>query len=144
VATSERTGTPFLPVYKLGPFRILVTFIGVVLAFIFTVFPYPVTSRDLLRHDVAQQFHLLSKMYSLTQARLNAAVSSNNAAIHRLKNSMGEVSLNCIAVQARSSDNLMYASWEPNLRYRFPKGIYSELLSSLQRYGPRHGQTVSQ
>src|ERR1700685_1376422 len=98
---------PYLPVYKLGPFRILVTFIGVVLAFIFTVFPYPVTSRDLLRHNVAQQFHLLSKMYSLTQARMNAAVSSNAAAIKRLKKPMAEVSLKSICVQARSADNLM-------------------------------------
>ena len=134
---------PYLPVYKLGPFRILVTFIGVVLAFIFTVFPYPVTSRDLLRQDVAQQFHLLSKMYSLTQARLNAAVCSNTRAIQHLRKSMGEVSLKCIGVQARSSDNLMYASWEPNLRYRFPKGIYSELLSSLQRYPFHRGYLIS-
>lgn len=129
---------PFLPVYKLGPFRILVTFIGVALAFIFTIFPFPVTSRDLLRQDVAQQFHLLSKMYSQTQARLNTAGCSNNAAIQRLTRSMGKVSLKCIAVQGRSSDNLMYASWEPNFRYRFPHDIYSELLSSLQRYIVSH------
>jgi hypothetical protein len=115
-----------------------VTFIGVALAFIFTIFPYPVTSRDLLRQDVAQQFHLLSKMYSLTQARLNTVGRSNNAAIQRLTKSMAKVSLKCIAVQRQSSDNLMYASWEPNFRYRFPHDAYSELLSSLQRYIVSH------
>ena len=74
-------------------------------------------------------------MYSLTQARLNTVGHSNNAIIQRW---MAKVSLKCIAVQGQSSDNLMYASWEPNFRYRFPHDVYLELLSSLQRYIVSH------
>ena len=125
---------PFLPVYKLGPIRILITFIGVGLAFIFTMFPFPVTSRDILRADVARLFQLLSKIYSVTQARLSSAVNFDKAKnTEALKKIISRVELKYLALQARCAENLMFASWEPNIQYKFPKEVYSDLLESIQR-----------
>ena len=113
----------------------MVTLIGVVLAFIFTIFPFPITSRDILRQDVAHQFHLLSNVYSLTQARIGVLVLSDGVNESRvLRKHLGKQGYKCIAVQARCMENLLYTSWEPNLQYKFPKKTYADLLSSMERF----------
>src|SRR5436190_22726679 len=106
-------GQSFFPVYELAPFRILVTLIGVLLAFIFTIFPFPITSRDILRQDIAHQFHLLSNMYSLTQARMSVVVLSDGTKESQvLRKFMGKEGFKCIALQARCMEKLAYSSWE--------------------------------
>jgi len=118
----------------------LVTLIGVILAFIFTIFPYPVTSRDILRQDCARQFHLLSNMYSLTQTRMRGAMNADGAQKTNdslaLRRVLGKVGFKCIAVQTRCLENLAYTSWEPDLHTKFPKKTYTELLGCMQRSLP--------
>jgi hypothetical protein len=128
-----QTGIPILPVYKLGPLRILVTIIGVAISFIFAIIPFPITSKDSLRRHIARQFYLLSNLFSLTQARFIAAVEGNLMQ----KTLNNRASLKCFEVQGHCKECLLYASWEPNLQYRFPKQIYIELLSSMQTYSPK-------
>src|SRR5271169_3283295 len=113
----------------------MVTLIGVVLAFIFTIFPFPITSRDILRQDIAHQFHLLSNVYSLTQARTGVIVLSDGTNESQvLKKRLEKQGFKCIAVQSRCMENLLYSSWEPNLQYRFPKKTYADLLLSMERF----------
>jgi hypothetical protein len=115
----------------------MVTLIGVILAFIFTIFPFPITSRDILRQDVAYELHLLSNVYSLSQTRMNLAVLSDGTKESQvLRKQMGKQGFKCIAVQTRCKENLAYSSWEPNMLYRFPKKTYADLLSSMERYLP--------
>jgi len=133
VNSIEQSGQQYLPVYQLAPYRILVTFIGVVLAFIFTIFPFPVTSGDILRQDTARQFHLFSSLYSLTRSRMGVVVVSDGtreSAI--LKKMLGKVGEGCIVIQGRCMENLMYTKWEPNLRHRFPAETYEKLLTAMQ------------
>lgn len=115
----------------------MVTLIGVILAFIFTIFPFPITSRDILRQDVAHQFHLLSNMYSISQTRMSLVVHSDGTKESQvLRKQLGKQGFKCIAVQTRCTENLMYSSWEPNILYQFPKKTYADLLSSMERYLP--------
>jgi hypothetical protein len=138
LASIESTGQQYFPVYELAPFRILVTLIGVLLAFFFTIVPFPVTSKDILRQDVARQFHLLSNMYSLTHARMSVLIHSDGTKDSQvLRKFMGKAGFKCITVQARCMENLLYSSWEPSLSYRFPKEAYGQLLSSMQKLSYR-------
>ena len=136
IAAVETSGAPYLPVYKLGPLRILVVLIGVALAFIFTVFPYPILSKDILQRDVSRQFHLLSNMFVLTQARLGIAVSWGKRDAAMIQKSLRKVSIRIIGLQALCQINLINTGFELNLYHRFPKEIYGEILQSTQRYGP--------
>jgi hypothetical protein len=112
----------------------LVTLLGVLLAFFFTIFPFPVTSRSILRQDVARQFHLLSNIYSFTQTRLGLAVTSEGSADSSgLRDLMGKAAFRSIALQGRCRENLGYTAWEPSFQTRFPTETYSELLDSMQR-----------
>lgn len=135
IASIESAGQKYIPLYELAPFRILVTLIGVVLAFIFTIFPFPVTSRDILRRDVAREFHLLSNIYAMSRSRLTLAVMTDGTKESAgLRKVLGKEAFKCIAVQTRCLENLAYTSWEPSFQYKFPQKTYAELLSSLQRF----------
>ena len=124
-----------MPVYKLAPLRILVTIIGVFVSFLFTLIPIPVTSKDILRRDLGHQFQLLAKIFSLTQARLSAAVNYKNTEdTQALRDLLSKTSLQYLGLQNRSSQNLLFTSWEPNFRYQFPSEVYTRLLKSMQRY----------
>jgi len=123
IAASEETGLPYFPVYKMAPLRILVTFIGVILAFIFTMVPFPITSKEVLRQDIARQFQLLSTMYSITQNRLSTGMDPD-------PDRSRKVSMQSIALQARCRENLSYTRWEQF--HRFPKNIYIDILDLTQ------------
>jgi uncharacterized membrane protein YgaE (UPF0421/DUF939 family) len=129
-------------VYELAPYRILVMFIGVVLAFIFTMFPFPVTSRYILRQDTAHLFHLLSSLFHLTQARMRLVITTDSAKESQvIRKQLLKTAFKCIAIQQRCKENLTYTSWEPNLHHRFPVNIYAELLNAMQRYRQRNALT---
>jgi hypothetical protein len=113
--------------------RILVVLIGVALAFIFTVFPYPVLSKDILRRDVSRQFHLLSDMFVLTQARLGIAVSWGKKDPAMIQKTLRKVSIRIIGLQNLCQMNLINTGYELNLYHRFPKEIYAQILLATQR-----------
>jgi hypothetical protein len=137
LATIESIGQKYLPIYELAPFRILVTEIGVFLAFIFTVFPFPITSRDVLRRDVARQFHLLSNLYSLTRTKIGMKVdTAGEASSTRLEKLMEKEFFKIIALSGVCAQNLAFTSWEPSLKYKFPKEVYADLLKSVNAYRP--------
>lgn len=134
VAAETTTGQTFLPVYKLAPLRILVTFIGVAVAFLFTLFPLPVTAKDLLRQDLAQQFQLLATIFGITHARFSALVHpSKREDPEILRHTLNKVTLQYLGLQTRSTQNLLLTTWEPSFRYQFPRSVYSNLLNSMQR-----------
>jgi len=99
------------------------------------MFPYPTTSRDILRQDLAREFHLLGTMYTLTQHRMGILVQSDGTHEYAtLKKLLQKTAFKIIAVQARCAENLSYTGWEPNLSYVFPQKTYAELLAAMSRY----------
>jgi hypothetical protein len=115
----------------------LTVLIGIGLAFFFTIFPYPITSRDILRRDVSREFQLLSNLYTLTQARSKAIVTSDGAQRHDdLDKLVWKEAFKCLGIQARCQENLESAAWEPDFKYKFPRDAYASLLASMQRFPP--------
>ena len=120
--------------YKLAPLRILVTLIGVAVAFVFTLFPVPVTAKDLLRQDLGHQFQLLATIFGITHARYSALVHPNKRADSGiLRHTLNKATLQYLGLQTRSTQNLLLTTWEPSFRYQFPRSVYSNLLNSMQR-----------
>ena len=80
------------------------------------------------------QFQLLATIYSITQAHLSAAINSDKTKdTQLLRRVLAKTTLRYMGLQARSTGNLLFASWEPDFRYQFPKSVYSNLLTSMQR-----------
>ena len=71
---SEGTGQPYLPINTLSLFRFIVTLAGVVLAFIFTIFPFPITAQRVLLEKTATAFTALAKSSALLRCDVMAKI----------------------------------------------------------------------
>ena len=63
-ATSN--GQAFYPIYVLAPIRLATVTSGLILAFIFSIFPYPTSEHGQLRHDLGSAFYLVANYYSVS------------------------------------------------------------------------------
>jgi hypothetical protein len=134
----ERSGEKYFPVYELAPFRIIVVEIGVFLAFFFTVFPYPTTSSEILRRDIGRQLRLLSNIYSLIRANMAVEACSRDSAveIQRFNRVVEKAFFECNGLQRRCMQNFSVTTSELDLKCRFPKQLYADLLSGTERLLP--------
>ena len=71
---SEGTGQPYLPINTLSLFRFIVTLAGVVLAFIFTIFPFPITAQRVLLRKTGIAFTALARNSALLRSDVMAKI----------------------------------------------------------------------
>ncbi|KAL7273891.1 hypothetical protein RUND412_003221, partial [Rhizina undulata] len=80
---SAASGQPVLEIDHIGPQCLLLTLAGVVIAYIFTIFPFPVTTRCLIRRSVSTSLHVMSQTYTSAttplHARLHADITAEEA-----------------------------------------------------------------
>ncbi|TKA79513.1 hypothetical protein B0A55_02439 [Friedmanniomyces simplex] len=63
VATSN--GQAYFPIYELAPIRLATVCGGLFLAWIWTVFPYPITEHSMMRKNLGRSLYLLANYYSV-------------------------------------------------------------------------------
>lgn len=77
IATAVSNGQRYWPIYDLAPIRLLTVISGLFVAWVFSVFPYPVTEHSQLRQSLGSTLYLLANYYSLmhetVQTRLKGA-----------------------------------------------------------------------
>lgn len=65
VAASEANGQPAYSTYLLAPYRLATVTGGLLVAYIWTIFPYPVSESTELRKDLGASLYLLANLYSV-------------------------------------------------------------------------------
>jgi hypothetical protein len=68
IQASEASGQPYYPVYLLAPYRFACVAGGSFVAFIWTIFPYPLSDASWLRKDLGVALHLLASYYSVVHS----------------------------------------------------------------------------
>jgi hypothetical protein len=64
------SGQPYYPIYELAPYRLACVAGGSFVAFIWTIFPYPLTDRSWLRKDLGSTLYLLANYYSVVHSTI--------------------------------------------------------------------------
>lgn len=64
IVEAESDGQPYYLVYLFGPYKLLTVIAGCTIAFFWTVFPYPVTSRSQVRKLLGRALFVLANFYS--------------------------------------------------------------------------------
>ena len=64
----HKTGEVIYPIYELAPYRAFIVIIGCAIAFFWTIFPYPITERHLLRKEMGAALYSLADYYACCQA----------------------------------------------------------------------------
>lgn len=74
VIASEMSGQPWYPIYQLAPYRLACVAGGSLVAFIWTVFPYPISDRSWLRRDLGSTLYLLANYHAVVHSTINVRI----------------------------------------------------------------------
>jgi len=133
------TGQPYYPLYELGPYRLLTVMGGVTVAYIWTIFPVPITEGSVLRRDLGNSLFLLanylSSVTSTVELRVQdkeGTVSQRSSPGRRLEKMRLKVLQKQLAVLTSMRQNLLFLSWEPSFGGGFPKASYQAIIDEVQ------------
>lgn len=134
------TGQIFYPIYLLAPYRLLAVGGGAIVAYVFTIFPVPITEGSILRRDLGTSLFLLANYASSTTSTVNhrlhdkeGDMSLSSSPGRKLDKSRQEVLQKEIALLNSMRRNLTFMKWEPNFGGDFPKEIYTTIIDEVQK-----------
>lgn len=119
---------------------LLVTVGGLGVAFLFTIIPYPVTTRSLIRKDVSGALYLLARVYSnvISLARMRIDGTEGDLESKRShgwiyeKQRIKLMTESIITIESLRK-NTAFTVFEPSLRGKFPKEQYDAIIDSCAR-----------
>lgn len=136
LAGSTQGGQPAYPIYELAPYRLACVAGGLLVAFFWVYFPYPVQTQSLLRQDLATALHLLAELHAAVQAdiqpRLRTSVMNDEHVQGRAatrRRLFSELSILMPAIRERAQ----FTRFGLTFGGRFPGERYSELVKFVQK-----------
>lgn len=138
VATSN--GQTYLPIYELAPYRLATVAGGLLVAFIWTIFPYPITEHSALRQDLGKAIYLLANFYSVIHETVNARIrrdegdlKDKNSPGYKLQKARLKVFSKTGLVISSLKQHLQFLNWEIPIGGKFPKKNYTEIIEHVER-----------
>ncbi|KAH9886131.1 hypothetical protein F4778DRAFT_774114 [Xylariomycetidae sp. FL2044] len=140
VQRAEATLQPVYPIYLLAPYRLACVAGGCLVAFIWTIFPWPVTERTWLRRDLSATMCLLANYFSVINEILKSRLRgtggdptikgtpAHHLAKHRYR-LFGKLTLLLPSLKLHAD----FQRWEPTIGGRFPREIYEDIIRRSMR-----------
>jgi hypothetical protein len=138
-ALATSNGQSYLPITLIGPYRLATVAGGLLVAFIWTIFPFPISEHSQLRQNVGGALYLLANYYSIihetVQTRLRKEEGSPDspddpgqllAKVRQKVYSKQMLLLN--SLKAYSG----FLKWEIPVGGKFPKKQYASLVLSIE------------
>jgi hypothetical protein len=156
LATSN--GQKYYPIYELGPIRLATVCAGLLIAWFWTIFPYPITEHNKMRQGLSQALYLLANYYSIMHETVylrlrdldnddngdNGDNGDNNLSPHNNKSSnkslpayrLEKMRLKVYSKASLTIQNLRSQSallkYEIPIGGRFPSQQYQHLVAEMQ------------
>lgn len=132
VQVSESNGQPAYPTYTLAPYRLACVAGGLLVAYIWTIFPYPVSEHSELRKDLGASTYLLANMFSNVQSTVESRLRGTYGDIqvkgshaYNLEKAKAKVFVKQIAIISQLQANSAFSKFQLRLGGRFPSEEYS-------------------
>ncbi|RMZ12781.1 hypothetical protein D0862_02544 [Hortaea werneckii] len=137
VATSN--GQAYYPIYILAPIRLATVCGGLFLAWIWTIFPYPITEHSQLRQGLGRSLYLLANYYSVVHESVRTRLRGGEGDI-TLKDSPGyQLDKARQKVYSKSSTVLTglrtqasFVKFDIPIGGKFPRERYQAIISQMQ------------
>jgi hypothetical protein len=134
------TGQPYYPIYELAPYRLLAVGAGLIVAYIFTIFPVPITESSVLRRNLGNSIMLLAKYMNATTATVDYRLAEKEGDTS-MEDSPGRKLMKIrkrtlqkeVALINSMRQNISFLDWQPRLGGDFPKKTYEALVEEVQR-----------
>jgi hypothetical protein len=140
IPKATSTGQPYYPIYKLAPYRLLTVLAGSFIAYIWTIFPVPITEGSVLRQDVGRSLFLLAKYLSSVTATVDQRIHNEEGDMsikrspgRRLQEIRGKLLDEQVVLINSMQQNLVDMDWEPPFGGDFPKQTYSTIINEIQQ-----------
>jgi hypothetical protein len=137
---AESNGQPYYPIYELGPYRLATVAGGLVVAFIWTFFPYPISEHSALRQKLGGALYLAANFYSIIHETVMARIrddegdtSDSNSPGYQLAKARNKVfAKQMLQIQGLRMHSA-FVKWEVPLGGKFPKEDYDEIIQLVSK-----------
>jgi hypothetical protein len=139
VAAATSNGQTYYPLWQLGLIRLATVVGGLFLAWIFTVFPYPVTEHSQLRKNLGASLYLVANYYSIVHETVQVRLSGDEGDMS-LKSSPGrklekmrhKVFSKCHALLGGLRTQSSFIKYDIPVGGKFPAERYNKIIGNLQ------------
>ncbi|OBT57952.1 hypothetical protein VE04_03041 [Pseudogymnoascus sp. 24MN13] len=135
IKAASASGQPYYPTYQLAFYRLACVAGGSFVAFIWTIFPYQLTDRSLLRKDLGSMLYLLANYYSVvnstTRARLNNTegdMRSKTSPHRQLQKARHKIFGKLMMILPSLKQHAESQKWEPAVGGKFPRETYEAII----------------
>ncbi|KAI9744784.1 MAG: hypothetical protein M1818_001709 [Claussenomyces sp. TS43310] len=140
VAVATKSGQPYYPVYELAPYRLACVAGGSFVAFIWTVFPYPLSDRSWLRKDLGATIYLLANYYSVVHSTIVSRVQDAEGDMDdphspgkQLERARHKVFGKLMLLLPSLRQHAEWEKWELSIGGKFPKETYAAIIDRLEK-----------
>ncbi len=137
VATSN--GQAYYPLWQLGLIRLATVTGGLAVAWIWTIFPYPVTEHSQVRKNLAGSLYLVASYYSCVhetvQVRLRGAegdMTSKESPGRQLEKQRQKIFSKCFTLLSGLRAQAGFVKYDIPIGGKWPRAQYAEILQQLQ------------
>jgi hypothetical protein len=133
-------GQEYYHIYVLAPYRLVTVILGLGVAFIWTYFPYPITTHATLRKDLGNTLYLMANYYSCTHSTVETRLRTTPCLVKNkradpmrpLDKARQRVFDKLLVMLNRLREHSTFLKYEPTFGGKFPKQTYDELIVHMQ------------
>lgn len=129
------TNSEHYPMYLIAPYRLATTIVGVFVAFVWTIFPKPLTARRILRRRLGESLFILATYYSSVHTTLamyledaqgdTTKKSSPGRVLEKIR---GKLFIRELAALASLREHSALSRFEPTIGGEFPRQLYDQII----------------
>ncbi|EYE94810.1 uncharacterized protein EURHEDRAFT_479275 [Aspergillus ruber CBS 135680] len=136
----SKSGQAVYAPYIIFPYRLAIVALGVVVAYFWTLFPYPLSEHSELREEVAKSMYILANFSQSTQQTILARLHGTSGDLNdktspgfHLQTARRRIFRKYQTMSTSAKTYYSFLDWEFSLGGRFPKKTYGEILAILER-----------
>ncbi len=129
-----------LSTYLLAPYRVACVAGGCLVAFIWTIFPSPLTDRTWLRRDLSATLYLLANYFGVLSSSLKSNVHGTSGDVntpgtpaHHLFTVGRKIFGKVMLLIPSMSQHSQWQRWEPTIGGKFPREAYEDIIKRSTR-----------
>lgn len=136
IEASLASGQDYYPTYELAPYRVVAVIAGLLVAFFWTIFPYPISEHSEIRRDISEALFLLSNHYAITREIVQVGLANESSSavpkkkVHdALESARFEFWTGEAQLLGRTRTNLAMQPWQVYFGSKFPSEKYEALVN---------------
>jgi hypothetical protein len=140
IAAIEKSGQTYLPIITFGPVRLATVLAGLGCAFIWTIFPYPITEHSILRTTMAGGLFILAQYYSVVHETISVRIrqvegddSQKDTPGYVLQKHRNQMFSKLVLSIQNLKIYREYIDWEIPIGGRFPTKQYDTIIDCIEQ-----------